>query len=68
VQPDSPAEAAGIREGDVVLAVDGEPINGQAGLVAAIRDRSPGDTISIELVRGGERLTVSATLVARPQN
>ena len=62
------SDLAGIREGDVVLAVDGEPVNGQAGLVAAIRDRSPGDTISIELVRGGERLTVSATLVARPQN
>jgi putative serine protease PepD len=68
VQPDSPAQAAGILEGDVVLAVDGEPVNGQAGLVAAIRDRSPGDTIEIDLVRDGERLTVSATLVARPKN
>jgi len=68
VQPDSPAEAAGILEGDVVLAVDGEPVNGQAGLVAAIRDRNPGDTIEIDLVRDGERLTVSATLVARPKN
>ena len=68
VQPDSPAETAGIREGDVVLAVDGEPVNGQAGLVAAIRDRSPGDTIEIDLVRDGERLTLSATLVARPKD
>jgi putative serine protease PepD len=68
VQPDSPADAAGILEGDVVLAVDGEPVNGQAGLVAAIRDRNPGDTIEIDLVRDGERLTVSATLVARPKN
>ncbi len=68
VQPGSPAEEAGVLIGDIVLAVDGEPVNGQAGLVAAIRDRNPGDTIGIELVRDGERLTVSATLVARPQD
>lgn len=67
VQPDSPADGAGIDVGDIVLAVDGEPVNGQAGLVAAIRDRNPGDTISIDLVRDGERITVSATLVARPR-
>lgn len=68
VQPGSPAQEAGIVVGDIVLAVDGEPVNGQAGLVAAIRDRSPGDSISIELVRDGERLTVTATLVARPRS
>lgn len=68
VQPGSPAQEAGIVVGDIVLAVDGEPVNGQAGLVAAIRDRSPGDLISIELVRDGERLTVTATLVARPRS
>ena len=67
VQPNSPADLAGIRVGDIVLAVDGEPVNGQAGLVAAIRDRNPGDLISIDLVRTGERLSVNATLVARPQ-
>lgn len=68
VQPGSPAEQAGVFIGDIVLAVDGEPINGQAGLVAAIRDRKPGDSISIDLVRDGQRLTVSAVLVARPQD
>ena len=67
VQPGSPADEAGINMGDIVLAVDGEPVNGQAGLVAAIRDRDAGDTISIDLVRDGERVTVSATLVARPR-
>ena len=65
VQPDSPAAEAGIREGDLVLSVDGEPINGQTGLVAAIRDRSPGDVVEIEVSRDGVRETLSATLVAR---
>lgn len=65
VQPDSPAAAAGIREGDLVLSVDGEPINGQTGLVAAIRDRSPGDVVEIEVSRDRVRETLTATLVAR---
>ena len=65
VQPDSPAAKAGIREDDIVLSVDGEPIDGQVGLVAAIRDAAPGQTVEILILRAGDRLTVSATLVAR---
>ena len=65
VQPDSPASLAGIQEEDIVLSVDGEPIDGQAGLVAAIRDAAPGQTVEIEILRGVKRLTVKATLVAR---
>ena len=67
VQPDSPASLAGIQEDDIVLSVDGEPIDGQAGLVAAIRDAAPGQTVEIEILRGVKRLTVKATLVARDQ-
>jgi putative serine protease PepD len=67
VQPDSPASLAGIQEEDIVLSVDGEPIDGQAGLVAAIRDAAPGQTVEIEILRGVQRLTVKATLVARDQ-
>ena len=65
VQPDSPAGLAGIQQDDIVLSVDGEPIDGQAGLVAAIRDAAPGQTVKIEILRGVKRLTVEATLVAR---
>ena len=65
VQPGSPAAKAGIREGDIVVSVDGQTIDGQAGLVAVIRDASPGQTVEIVLSRDGEILTVSTTLVAR---
>ena len=67
VQPGSPADKAGILIDDVVLAVDGEPIDGQAGLVAAIRDAEPGQTVKIEIFRGGERLVFEATLIARSE-
>ncbi|MFM7337831.1 MAG: S1C family serine protease [Actinomycetota bacterium] len=67
VQPGSPADKAGILVDDVVLAVDGEPIDGQAGLVAAIRDAEPGQTVKIEIFRDGKRLTFEATLIARSE-
>jgi len=65
VQPGSPADKAGILVDDVVLAVDGEPIDGQAGLVAAIRDAAPGQTVKIQIFREGKRLVFEATLIAR---
>jgi S1-C subfamily serine protease len=65
VQPGSPAELAGIEVDDIVVAVDGAPIDGRAGLIAAIRDRSPGDIVEIEIVRSGELSKVSATLAER---
>jgi putative serine protease PepD len=68
VGDDSPASLAGIEPGDIVVDVDGTPIDGQGALIAAIRDRSPGDTIAIEVLRGGSRLTLTATLVERPAN
>ncbi|MEN9803840.1 MAG: hypothetical protein RIS41_687 [Actinomycetota bacterium] len=66
----SPAERAGMEPGDIVVDVDGTPIDGQGALIAAIRDRSPGDTIEIEVLRGGSRvtLTLTATLTERPAN
>lgn len=65
VEADSPASEAGIRSGDVVLSVDGEPIDGQTSLMAAIRDSSPGQSVEIVLWRGGERVTVVAVLATR---
>ena len=66
VVADSGADVAGIRVGDVVVAVDGVEITGQAGLVATIRDLSPGDTVEITIVRGGNTTEVTATLGRRP--
>jgi putative serine protease PepD len=68
VQPGSPAARAGFRAGDVVVAVEGTSINGSLGLIAAIRDRSPGDVVRIEILRDGERTTLTATLEVRPDS
>lgn len=67
VEPDSPAAAAGMVDGDIVIAVDGNTVDGAAGLVAAIRDREPGEEVGITVIRDGETLTLTATLVERPE-
>ncbi len=67
VQEGFPAEAAGMRDGDIVIDVDGQTVDGAAGLIAAIRDKEPGDPAEITVVRDGETVTLTATLVERPE-
>ena len=49
-----------------MIEVDGTPVNGGADLVAAIRDRQPGDEITIIVLREGETISLTATLIERP--
>ncbi len=65
VTEDSPAAEAGIEVGDVVIAADGRPVSGQGGLIAAIRDGQEGTELTLTVLRDGERLDLTATLVAR---
>jgi putative serine protease PepD len=66
IQAGSPAAEAGLRAGDIVVSLDGAPIDGRAGLIAAIRDRMPGETVVLDVMREGQPRSVSATLVERP--
>ena len=65
VTADSPAGEAGIEDGDVVVAIDQAAIDGSAGVIAAIRDHSPGDQVQITVVRGGTEKTFDVTLTHR---
>jgi len=66
VQPDSPAQAAGIRVGDAVVAIGDTTVSGRAGFIAEIRGRTPGDEVNVEVRRDGQLLTLTATLAERP--
>lgn len=67
VTPGGPAEAAGIEEGDVIINLAGRVITNSDELIVAIRDKAPGDQVSITLKRDGVTKVVKATLVAAAQ-
>jgi serine protease Do len=64
-QPGSPAEKAGLQAGDVIIAVDGTPVDYVAPLQQRIAFRRPGEKVEVEVARrGGERKTLTVTLEA----
>ena len=65
ISPDSPAEKAGLEEGDVILKFDGEPIASRDELRTALADCKPGQTISILVLRGKKKLTIEVILAKR---
>ena len=63
---DSPAEAAGLRVGDVIIRFGGKEISNVADLVQAIRISEIGEDVEIVFVRGEDTKTTSARLIERP--
>ena len=61
----TPAAAAGLQEGDVVVGVDDKQINDGIGLIVAIRSHQPGETIRLTVQRGGDEVEVDVTLDAK---
>ncbi len=62
VESDTPAEKAGLKEGDVILRYQGEAVQGAVQLARLVRETPPGRTVSLEVSRGGAVHKVSATL------
>ncbi len=62
--PGGPAATAGIKPGDLILAVDGQPVNSLPELVVAIRSREPGETVRLTVRSGGTQRTVPVRLAA----
>jgi serine protease Do len=61
----SPAKAAGIQPGDVIVAVDGQPVAYTAQLQERVAFKRPGDVVAVEVARkGGARSTLRVKLTA----
>ncbi len=60
----SPAEIAGLQQGDLVTAVDGSPVADATQLIVTIRSQAPGDTVTLTVERGGVTTEVPVTLQA----
>ena len=65
VEAGSPAAAAGLKQGDVIVALDGRPITDANALRNTVAGSRPESTVRIDVLRDGRREQVSATLAAR---
>jgi serine protease Do len=67
VEATGPAAKAGIRQGDIIVAVDGRRVNNWNDFIRELFAKRPGDRVRVEIARNGDRRTVEMTLAERPQ-
>jgi 2-alkenal reductase len=66
VDPSTPAGRAGIEAGDVILEIDGQPIDAQNPFVEVLFAHEPGETVAVTVQRGDETFETEVTLDERP--
>src|SRR5262249_13319836 len=66
VEEDTPAGKAGLRAGDVIIAVDGKGIAERGDIGEALADKEPGDTVAVKIVRDGAEKTLNLDVAERP--
>ena len=64
---DSPADRAGIKEGDVILAIGGEEIGQNKSLIRALSKFKPGDEVALKVLRDGGEMEVKVRLGEMPE-
>jgi putative serine protease PepD len=64
VTPGSGADQAGIQDGDVITAINGEVIEESTELIVSIRSNAPGDTVELTILRDGRTQDLTVTLAA----
>jgi Do/DeqQ family serine protease len=62
VQPESPAEEAGLQQGDVLIEFDGKPVESATGLRNRVAHTPPGETVELQVIRDGNRQTLEVEL------
>jgi aminopeptidase N len=65
VTPGSPAEKAGVKEGDVLLRLDGKEVANLQGFSDILRGLTPGQAVKVVLSRGGQEQTLDVTVAER---
>ncbi|HVM19301.1 MAG TPA: trypsin-like peptidase domain-containing protein, partial [Egibacteraceae bacterium] len=67
VAPGSAAADAGLQRGDIITALDGEAVTSMGDLAGLISSRSPGDEVTVTIMRSGEEQALDVTLGAAPR-
>ncbi len=63
VEPGSPADKAGLKKYDVIVAINDQPIQNWDDLRFKIADLQPGNVVSLKVIRDGREMTVKATII-----
>ncbi len=66
VYDDSPADRSGLRRGDLVLTIDDREVFDERGLKFLAATKSPGETVSLNVLRGGKERTIRTILAPPP--
>jgi S1-C subfamily serine protease len=66
VQQGGPADKAGLQVGDLITSINGQKVQSMDDLAAQIRVLGSGQKVTLGIVRGGNRQTITATLTNRP--
>lgn len=66
IEKDSPAEKAGLREGDVITALDGKKVTSSVSLPMLVSAMRPGDKAELSIVRDKKEMTVTVTIGTNP--
>ena len=65
VVPESPADQAGLRHGDIIVQIDDTPLDEKHPFINALFDHQPGDTVTLTVYRGQQKITLDVTLGER---
>src|SRR5262245_38648658 len=66
VEPNGPADRAGVLLGDILVAIDGNPVTDPRDVLAALTPEKVGQSIRVRLLRGGQPTDLSVTVGQRP--
>jgi serine protease DegS len=66
VEPDGPADRAGVRIGDFIIAIDDEPAASSTAVIRQVAHTLPGTELDLDVLRGGRQLSFSALTGERP--
>jgi S1-C subfamily serine protease len=66
VDPHYPAAAAGVQTGDIIYRYNGELIKDDLRFLRLVMDTAPLSNVPVDIIRGGEKLTLNVTVTERP--
>jgi serine protease Do len=66
VVPGKPGDKAGLKQGDVIVGIDGQKIEDSNDLTLKVTEHAPGSTVMLDVIRNGQPMKVNVTLGQRP--